>query len=69
MVKLLDENDQFFVKIIINWWNNEHRDFPWRNTNDPYRILITEVMLRKTTAKQVNSVYHTFFKNFQLFTI
>ncbi len=40
------------------------RDFPWRSTNDSYRILITEQLLRKTTAKQVRDVYHDFFSAF-----
>ncbi len=33
------------------------RDFPWRNTDDPYHILLAEMMLQKTSATQVLPIY------------
>ena len=42
---------------LLKWWGNNSRDFPWRHTRDPFLILITEMLLRKTTAKQVEKVY------------
>lgn len=60
----MEEKEEYFIKQAISWWKNERRDFPWRRTNDPYRILITEILLRKTTANQVNSIYHEFFREF-----
>jgi len=53
-----------FVKRILKWFDENKRDFPWRNTKEPYKILVTEQLLRKTTAKQVNDIYEIFYKNF-----
>jgi A/G-specific adenine glycosylase len=42
-------------------WGSEHfRCFPWRMTEDPYRILMAEVMLHRTQAPQVVPIYETF---------
>ena len=38
---------------IINWYDANKRDLPWRETNDPYKIWLSEVMLQQT---QVNTV-------------
>lgn len=53
-----------FVKTILEWFNGNKRTFPWRGETDPYRILIVELLLRKTTAKQVSDIYDSFFKAF-----
>jgi DNA (cytosine-5)-methyltransferase 1 len=37
---------------LIKWYNENHRDFPWRNTNDPYSILIAEKLLQQTSASE-----------------
>jgi A/G-specific adenine glycosylase len=46
-----------FSKRLLTWWHKNKRDFPWRRTNDPYSVLIAEMLLRKTTAQQVNGLY------------
>lgn len=62
------DKTQIFVKFILSWWETDRRDFPWRKTTDAYRLLITEVMLRKTTAKQVSFIYSKFFKKYSTIT-
>ncbi len=42
------------------WGRKNFRYYPWRETLDPYRILISEVMLHRTQAKQVLPVYENF---------
>lgn len=37
-----------------------YRDFPWRHTKDPYKIMVAELMLRRTKAEQVVPVYTKF---------
>ena len=49
-----------FIRLLLNWWKKNKRDFPWRHTKDPYSILIAEMLLRKTTAKQVEKIYVQF---------
>lgn len=49
---------------IIHWYNQHGRSFPWRNTNDPYHILIAEILLRRTTASAVARIFSDFMKQF-----
>lgn len=49
---------------IIDWGQDNFRAFPWRATRDPYRILISEVMLHRTQAGQVVSVYERFVQEY-----
>lgn len=45
---------------IIAWGRENFRIFPWRETGDPYKILVAEVMLHRTKAPQVLPVYRYF---------
>ena len=49
-----------FRKLLIPWGIKNFRLFPWRQTRDPYKILIAEVMLKRTQARQVLPVYNRF---------
>ena len=60
----MDELVKKFVETVLYWWNNNRRDFPWRHTSDPYIILVTEILLRKTTANQVNTIHNAFFMKY-----
>lgn len=53
-----------FRRKIISWFKKSGRVYPWRQTKDPFRILIAEMMLRRTKADQVVPVYEQFFKEF-----
>jgi len=57
--KVLEYQEQ-----IINYWDCcGRKELPWRHTRDPWLILLTEVLLRKTTAQQAVSVFG-YFSNF-----
>lgn len=45
---------------LIDWWRIYGRNFPWRNSDDPYLILMAEVMLHRTRALQVEAIFSTF---------
>ena len=45
---------------ILTWYRANGREFPWRHTSNPYHILVAEMMLRRTQAKQVTGVYRRF---------
>lgn len=49
-----------FREKLIAWGTNNFRSFPWRETKNPYHILIAEVMLHRTQANQVVPVYEKF---------
>jgi A/G-specific adenine glycosylase len=42
---------------LLAWWERSARVFPWRNTRDPYRILVAEALLHRTRADQVVDLY------------
>ena len=44
----------------MRWFRKHGRDLPWRRTRDPYRILVSEVMLQQTQVNRVVAYYHRF---------
>ena len=54
-----------FRKALIGWYQANKRDLPWRNTNDPYRIWVSEVMLQQTQVATVVPFYHRFLQHFE----
>ncbi len=54
-----------FRKVLIKWFNKNKRNYPWRKTKNPFRILIAEMMLQRTKADQVHAVYLDFFSIFK----
>lgn len=49
---------------LLDWYSAGHRDLPWRRTRDPYRILVSEIMLQQTQADRVVPKYHAFLSEF-----
>jgi A/G-specific adenine glycosylase len=49
-----------FTDEIIAWYNQNKRDLPWRNINNPYFIWISEVILQQTRVEQGRSYFHKF---------
>lgn len=47
-------------KLLLNWYAAAKRDLPWRRTRDPYRILLSEVMLQQTRVATVLPYYARF---------
>ena len=55
-----DMDTQSFTRSVIDWYDSGHRALPWRETRDPYRIWISEIMLQQTRAETVVSYYERF---------
>ena len=53
-----------FSDTLINWYNEHRRDLPWRNTRDPYRIWISEIILQQTRVAQGLDYYRRFIERF-----
>jgi A/G-specific adenine glycosylase len=51
---------QLFHDFIFDFYKKEKREFAWRETTDPYRILLSEVMLQQTQTSRVEPKYQTF---------
>ncbi|MCO5220400.1 MAG: A/G-specific adenine glycosylase [Thermomicrobiales bacterium] len=45
---------------LLGWFDANRRDLPWRRTRDPYRILVSEVMLQQTQVDRVIPYYERF---------
>lgn len=45
---------------LIGWGREHYRVFPWRENRSPYAVLVSEVLLKRTTASAVNRVYEEF---------
>lgn len=53
-----------FQQKILQWYAQHGRDLPWRNTQDPYKILVSEFMLQQTQVSRVIEKYHEFLRRF-----
>ena len=53
-----------FSEIILDWYQQNKRQLPWRTTTDPYRIWLSEVLLQQTRVAQGLPYYNTFIENF-----
>lgn len=53
-----------FTLLITDWYRQNKRDLPWRNTNDPYKIWLSEIILQQTRVDQGLSYYLKFIENF-----
>ena len=49
----------FREKTVEYYHHKGRHQLPWRKTNDPWKILLAEILLRKTTAIQAGKVYET----------
>lgn len=48
----------------MDWYENHKRDLPWRNTKDPYKIWLSEVILQQTRVNQGLNYYLKFIENY-----
>jgi A/G-specific adenine glycosylase len=46
---------------LLVWGRRNFRSFPWRQDRDPYRTLVTEILLRQTNAERVEPIRRQFF--------
>jgi len=53
-----------FTKILEKWYEKNKRDLPWRRTNDPYRIWVSEIILQQTRIRQGWDYYLSFLEKF-----
>ena len=49
---------------LLEWFSKNKRPMPWRQTDDPYRIWVSEIMLQQTRVQQAMPYYHRFVKQF-----
>ncbi len=67
MEKLSDELFDLLksaVPLLLEWYGVSKRALPWRGAEDPYRILVSEIMLQQTRVEMVKGYYPAFLEKF-----
>ena len=55
---------RIFAARLVRWFEGNGRDLPWRRTHDPYKILVSEVMLQQTQVDRVKDYYRRFLRRY-----
>lgn len=53
-----------FAKDLLDWYDSQKRDLPWRINRDPYRVWVSEIMLQQTRVDTVKPYYANFMEKF-----
>ena len=53
-----------FSNKLIEWYNLNKRDLPWRLTKDPFKIWVSEIILQQTRIEQGKKYYHRFLRKY-----
>lgn len=59
----MNTNEEF-KKTVWNFYKRNKRSFPWRETTDPYKILVSELMLQQTQTERVIPKFNAFISTF-----
>ena len=57
-------DSRYFSKKVVQWFEKNKRDLPWRETKDPYRIWLSEIILQQTRVSQGLPYYLKFIETF-----
>ncbi len=57
-------NKIFFRQKLCSWYESNKRDLPWRNTSDPYKIWLSEIILQQTRVNQGLPYYERFVEKY-----
>lgn len=63
-MKNVQDNIAAFVERVLGEGRALYREFPWRETHDPYAILVSEVMLQQTQVTRVVAFYERWLEDF-----
>jgi A/G-specific adenine glycosylase len=55
---------EYFSQQLLKWYSSNQRPLPWRETNDPYLIWLSEILLQQTRVNQGLPYYHKFIDAF-----
>jgi A/G-specific adenine glycosylase len=53
-----------FRRKLLSWYDTHARELPWRESRDPYRVWVSEIMLQQTRVAVVIAHYHKFLQRF-----
>ena len=55
-----DDTREAIQEALIEWYEADHREYPWRETDDPYPILVSEIMSQQTQLDRVVEAWADF---------
>src|SRR5690349_2525712 len=58
---------RLFRRRLLTWYRRHGRDLPWRRTDDPYHILVSEIMLQQTQVHRVLPKYEEWLQKYPSF--
>ncbi|WP_178917232.1 A/G-specific adenine glycosylase [Natronomonas gomsonensis] len=58
--EFLPEDTDAVQSALVEWYESDHREYPWRQTADPYQILVSEVMSQQTQLDRVVEAWTDF---------
>jgi A/G-specific adenine glycosylase len=58
-----------FQQMVLSHYEKHGRDMAWRNTTDPYLVLVSEIMLQQTQVERVNTKFPEFIRAFPDFAV
>ncbi|ACX63147.1 A/G-specific adenine glycosylase [Paenibacillus sp. Y412MC10] len=58
------EHKRYFSQELLDWYEINKRDLPWRRHRDPYYIWVSEIMLQQTRVDTVIPYFHRFIERF-----
>lgn len=64
MKMVIEMNEKQFATNLVNWYEHNKRDLPWRKSKNPYHIWLSEIMLQQTQVQTVIPYYHRFLAHF-----
>jgi len=59
-----EDQISIFQNALLEWYDDHKREMPWRDTDDPYRIWVSEIMLQQTRVDTVRDYYRRFLEAF-----
>ncbi len=62
--RITKKKKALFCKTLLAWYAKYGRDLPWRKTENPYHVLVSEIMLQQTQVDRVIPKYHEFLEKY-----
>ncbi|MBX2964884.1 MAG: A/G-specific adenine glycosylase [Cyclobacteriaceae bacterium] len=57
-------DNRYFSKKVVEWYEENKRNLPWRNTKNPYKVWLSEIILQQTRVNQGLPYYRNFVREF-----
>ncbi len=63
-IKQWSDRTKLITHSLLQWYHGHARDLPWRSSQDPYRVWVSEIMLQQTQVERVKEYFHNFLERF-----